>query len=324
MCEKKGIKIEGLNSGSLKYNENTAPFYFEQLVDRLDDSDFTDFYRLIAAECKELMIVNLYVTGLIMYYAGQLTLKIRQEMLRSEDVPPVIKNMAPQINIAFAGKGARIFDWFDAVNPKTANDYYTQMFIRGIGGMEKAKTTIRPIGNPDPIILINAFKKEHNADIKYEVSKGLAIPTMNSKILVPEEKQAIEILGEEGFCVYSPSGEMKYLDFSNSITPEMMEQLGSYFVSNPEAGKPPCPKFMDFADLFYKASSSLFGFNMKPDDFKAGFNSMNIEAFIKQDPDYIEATKRRLDKQKFDYVAPILIMEGIKFFEERILKAIKL
>jgi hypothetical protein len=50
---------------------------------------------------------------------------------------------------------------------------------------------------------------------------------------------------------------------------------------------------------------------------------MNIETFIKQDPDYIEATKRRVDKQKFDYVAPIFIMEGIKFFEERVLKAIK-
>jgi hypothetical protein len=323
MCEKKGIRIEGLNSGTLKFNENTAPFYFEQLVDRLEDADFPDFYRLIAAECKELMVVNLYVTGLIMYYAGQLTLKIRQEMLRSEDVPPMIKNQAPQINIAFAGKGARIFDWFEAINPRSANDFYTQMFVRGIGGMEKARTIIRPFGNPDPIIKINAFKKEHNADIKYEVSKGLAIPTFNSQILVPEEKQAIEILGEEGFCVYTPSGEKKYLDFSNSITAEMMEHLGSYFVSNPEPGKAPCPKFMDFADLFYKASSSLFGFEMKPDEFKAGFNSMNIETFIKQDPDYIEATKRRVDKQKFDYVAPIFIMEGIKFFEERVLKAIK-
>lgn len=323
MCEKKKIKIEGLNSGNLKFNENTAPFYFEQLVDRLDSRDFPDFYRLIAAECKELMSVNLYVTGLIMYYAGQLTLKMRQEMLRSEDVSPRIKNRPPQIFIAFAGKGARIFDWFEAVNPKAAKDYYTQMFIRGIGGMEKAKTTITPIGNPDPIININAFKKDNNADIKYEVSKGLAIPTYKSKILVPKEKQAIEILGEEGFCVYTSTGEMKYLDFSNSVTPEMMEQLGSYFVSSPEPGKPPCPRFMDFADLFYKASSQMFGFNMKPDDFKAGFNNMNIEAFIKQDSDYIEAQKRKNDKQPFDYVAPIFIMEGMKFYEERILKALK-
>jgi hypothetical protein len=323
MCEKKKIRIEGLNNGPLKYNENTAPFYFEQLVDRLDDADFNDFYRLIAAECKELMSVNLYITGLIMYYAGQLTLKIRQEMLRSEDVPPIVKNQPPQINIAFAGKGARLFDWFEAINPKAANEYYTKMFISGLGGMEKAKTTIRPIGNPNPIININAFKKANNSDVKYEVSKGLATPTFKSQILVPKVKQAIEILGEEGFCVYTSSGEMKYLDFSNSITSEMMEQLGSYFVSNPEPGKPSCPKFRDFAHLFYITTSSLFGLNMKQDEFIAGFDSMNIEAFIKQDPDYIEAQKRKSENQKFDYVAPVFIMEGIKFFEERILKAIR-
>lgn len=323
MCEKKKIKIEGLNTTPSKYNDNTAPFYFEQLIDRLEDSDFPDFYRLIAAECKELMSVNLYVTGLIMYYAGQLTLKMREEMLRSEDVPVIVKNMPPKIYIAFAGKGARIFDWFDAINQKAANEYYTQMFIRGIGGMERAKSTITPINFPSDIIKINAFKKENNADVKYEVSKGLAIPTFKSKILVPKEKQAIEILGEDGFCVYNPSGEMKYLDFSNSVTPEMMEHLGAYFVNNPQPGKPPCPRFMDFADLFYKVSSSTFGFNMKQEEFIAGFNNMNIEAAIKQDPDYIEAQKKRKESKQFGYVAPIFVMEGIKFFEERILKAIK-
>lgn len=327
MCEKKKIKIEGLNTAPSKFNENTAPFYFEQLVDRLDDADFPEFYRLIASDCKELMSVNLYITGLIMYYAGQLTLKMREEMLRSDDVPEMIKRERPKINIAFAGKGARIFDWFEAINPQSSSDYYTQMFIRGIGGTARAQKTIRAVGsvgNPShPIIGINAFKKENNSDIKYEVSKGLAIPTFKSKILVPTEKQAIEIIGEDGFCVFTPSGERKYLDFSNSITPDMMEHLGSYFISHPEQGKPPCPRFMEFADLFYKVSSSMFGFNMKQEEFMAGFNNMNIESFIKQDPDYIDAQKKRSETKKFGYVAPIFVMEGIKFYEERLMKAIR-
>jgi hypothetical protein len=189
--------------------------------------------------------------------------------------------------------------------------------------MERAKNTISPINYPNEIIKINAFKKENNADVKYEVSKGLAIPTFKSNILVPLEKQAIEILGEDGFCVFTPSGEMKYLEFSNSVTPEMMEHLGSFFVHKPEPGKAPCPRFMDFADLFYKVSSSTFGFNMKHEEFIAGFNNMNIATTIKQDPDYIEAQKKRQETKQFGYVAPIFIMEGIKFFEERILKAIR-
>jgi hypothetical protein len=102
----------------------------------------------------------------------------------------------------------------------------------------------------------------------------------------------------------------------------MMEHLGSYFVHNPKPGKAACPRFMDFADLFYKVSSETFGFNMKKEEFMVGFNNMNIEASIKQDPDYIEARRNHIKGEDFDYVAPIFIMEGIKFFEERILKAI--
>ena len=324
MCEKKKIKIEGLNSTPSKYNENTAPFYFEQLIDRLDDADFPDFYRLIAAECKELMTVNLYVTGLIMYYAGQLTLKMRNEILRSSDSNGKWifqdTHIAPYINIAFAGKGARIFDWFDAINPKASKEYYTQMFIRGIGGLEVAKKTIKPF-SPDKIIKINEVKLEDNADVKYEVSKGLARPT--DKILVPKVKKAIEILGEDGFIIFNPNGNKEKLDFSNSITSEMMEHLGSLFVKYNEPGVPPCPRFMDFADLFYKVSSSMFGFNMKQEEFINGFNDMNIEAFIRQEPDYIEAQKKRKEAKEFGYKAPIFVMEGIKFFEERILKAIR-
>lgn len=325
MCEKKNISIQGLNKGENKFSENTAPYYFEQLVDRLDDSDFNTFYLLIAAECKEMMSVNLYVTGLIMFYAGQLAFKLRSEIVKSEDAPTHVKNIAPKINIAFAGKGARIFDWFAAVNAKAANDYYTQMFIRGIGGENVARQTITPINfSAGQIININTRKKDNNSDVKYEVSKGLAIPTFINPILVPKNKEAIEILGEENFCVITGSGEMKYLNYGNSITPEMMEHIGRYFICSPKQGQQPCPKFMNFADLFYKVSSSMFGLKMSPADFMVGFQDMNIESYIKQDPDFIEAQKRKKEEQKkFDYVAPIIILEGMNFFEKHLLKGIQ-
>lgn len=324
VCERKKIKIQGLNTGENKYSENTAPYYFEQVVDRLENSDFDDFYRLIAAECKEMMSVNLYVTGLIMYYAGQLAYKLRNEIVKSEDAPPAVKALAPKINIAFAGKGARIFDWFSAVNSSAANDYYTKMFIRGIGGENVAKQTITPVNFPTQIININTQKKDNNADVKYEVSKGLAIPTYNAQILVPKNKEAIEILGEEYFCVISPTGELKYLNYGNSITPEMMEYIGEYFISSPQQGQQPCPKFMEFADLFFKVSSSMFGLKMSQSDFMNGFQDMNIESYVKEDPDFIEAQRRKKEEQKkFDYVAPIIILEGMKFFEKHLLKGIQ-
>ena len=323
MCDKKKIKIEGLNTVNNKFSENTAPYYFEQVVDRLDPADFDDFYRLLAAECKEMMSVNLYVTGLIMYYAGQLTHKLRTEIVRSEDSSPLVKARPPKIRIAFAGKGARIFDWFNALNPKAANDYFTQMFIRGIGGEAVAKTTITPVIWPTQIIDINSKKVDNNADVKYEVSKGLAIPTLATKLFVPKDKTAIEVLGEENFCVVTPSGEVKYLDASNSITTQMMEHLGNSFAFLPPAGALPCPRFMDFADLYYKVASTLFGLKMSQSDFMAGFQDMNIVNYIRGEKEYLDAQKRKNEQKGFDYVAPIIILEGMKFFENHLLKAIR-
>jgi len=325
MCEKKNISIQGLNKGTNKFSENTAPYYFEQVVDRLEASDFETFYLLIAAECKEMMSINLYVTGLIMFYAGQLAYKLRTEIVKSEDAPPAVKAIPPKIKIAFAGKGSRIFDWFTAVNPTAANDYYTQMFIRGMGGEGVAKQTITPISlSPLKIIDINSQRGTDNADVKYEVSKGLAIPTNITSILVPTNKQAIEILGEDNFCVVTPAGEFKYLESTNSITPEMLEHIGNHFICLPPDGKPHCPRFMDFADLFYKVSSSMFGLKMNGADFMAGFQDMNIENYIKGEPAFIKAQKRKHDDQKeFDYVAPIIILEGMKFFEKHLLRGIQ-
>jgi len=326
MCERKRISIQGLNKGENKFSENTAPYYFEQVLDRLEHTDFNTFYLLIAAECKEMMSVNLYITGLIMFYAGQLVHKLRTEIIRSEDAPPAVKNTPPKIRIAFAGKGARIFDWFNAVDPSAANNYYTQMFIRGIGGEAVARKTIIPVSqSPLKIIDINSQKGDSYTDVKYEVSKGLAIPTNLTRILVPTNKQAIEILGEDHFCIVMPNGEFKYLESTNSITPEMLEHIGDYFINYPPQGSQPCPRFMDFADLFYRVASSMFGLKMSSADFMAGFQDMNIENYIKGIPEFIEAKKRKVDEQKkFDYVAPIIILEGMKFFEKHLLKGIKI
>ncbi|MBB5395074.1 hypothetical protein [Mucilaginibacter sp. AK015] len=325
VCEQKKIFIQGLNKGEDKFSAATAPYYFEQVVDRLEAADFESFYRLIAAECKEMMSVNLYITGLIMFYSGQLVGKLREEVVRSQDATELVKRTQPRVRIAFAGKGARIFDWFSAVDEKAADDYYTQMFLRGIGGEAVARTTIVPFSlSPLKIIDINSQRGKDNADIKYEVSKGLAIPTNRTKILVPKNKQAIEILGEDNFCIVKPGGQVEYLESTNSVIPEMLEHLGTHFLYRVKPGKPPCPRFMDFADLFYRVSSAMFGLKMTPADFMEGFLDMNIENYIRSIPEFTEAQSRNNNEQKkFDYVAPVIILEGMKFFESHLLKGIQ-
>ena len=103
------------NVEPFKYSQETAPYFFEQIVDRLEEQDFPKFYELIRGKCPELMSVNTYVTGLIMFYAGQLAYKLIQEIVKSEDKHPAMTNWKPIVNIVFAGKGARIFDWFNRV-----------------------------------------------------------------------------------------------------------------------------------------------------------------------------------------------------------------
>ncbi|MEI6853186.1 MAG: hypothetical protein WCL06_10100 [Bacteroidota bacterium] len=316
MCERKKFSIQGLNKGENKYSPNTAPYYFEQLVDRLEDDDFNNFYELLAGKCPELMCVNLYVTGLIMYYAGQLACKLRTEVVNSPNKLPGMENWKPIVNIVFAGKGARIFDWLKAYNVKSYHDYYTNLFIRGFGGLDKAKELL---GGPPNINPTNA---EGSRDVKYEVSKGLAQTT--EKLFVPQNSVAIELIGEENFVVIAANGQQKQMKSEDSMTPEMMESIGSYFLPFPQQGKSPCPRFIEFAETYYKIATGLFGLEMSQEDFMFGFNNMNIGSYIKQLPEYKMAveSKQRGESKVFDYVAPIIILEGMKFLEDVILKKI--
>ncbi len=316
MCERKKITIQGLNKGDNKFTSNTAPYYFEQLVDRLDDSDFDSFYQLLAGKCPEIMCVNLYVTGLIMFYAGQLAAKLRTEVTNSPNKLPGMDNWKPIVNIIFAGKGARIFDWLKANNAQNSKEYYDTLFIKGFGGMANAQQFL---GGPPNINPTNA---DGSKDIKYEVSKGLAQTTQ--KLFVPQNNVAIELLGEDNFIVLTPSGQQKQIKSEDSITGEMMESMGSYFLSSPPQGGLPCPKFMEFADVYFKIATGMFGLPLTQQDFMQGFNNMNIGSYIKQLPEYkmAQESKQKGDSQVFDFIAPIIILEGMKFLEDVIYKKI--
>lgn len=317
ICDRKKIRIQGLNAEPFKMSSETAPYYFEQILDRLEDQDFPAFYEIIRGKCPEMMSVNIYVTGLIMFYAGQLAFKLIQEIVKSEDKHPAInENWHPQVNVVFAGKGARIFDWFPSIDKTASDGYYTQLFITGFGGMQAAQQYL--FGPP----VINPTNKQ-GSNVKYEVSKGLSLPT--SMLLVPHNNEAIEILGEEGFVVLNAQGQKVKLPYDNSITPEMMENIGMYFMSSPDPGQPTCPKFMQFAYIYNQVASSIFGLKMSQQDFMNGFQGMNINNYIKTLPEYYAAveSKKKSETDRFDFVAPIIILEGMKFYDDYLLQGIQ-
>jgi len=306
--EKKGIKVEGINNGGAnKFSSNTAPYYFEQLVDRLDESEYDDFYRALGTQCKEMVAVNTYVTGLIVFYAGQIAKKVKMEIDRSPNKTNQWRN--PKIQLQFTGKGSRIMDWLKAINPSYEKKYYMDMFINGFGGMEEAK---KHLGGP-PVFQ----SRENSSDVKYEVAKGLASNTR--EIYVPKTGQKpLEVIGEDGFVLFS-GGEERKLSSDDSITPDLMSEIGNAFAFRPENPNMPCPQFMKFAHLYFQVATQHFGLKATQQDFMNGFQSMNISDYIRLLPEFKEAER---NNKGFDYVAPIIILEGMQFFENVILKKI--
>lgn len=310
-CEQFHIEMTGLNRGGDKYNSDTAPYFYEQLVDMLSPQGQVAFYHKISADCQPLFCVNLYVTGLIMFYAGQITEKLIKELRRATDGPG--ENWKCYVEVKLVGKGSRIFDWFSLTNYNGAQAYCRAQFTAGMGGQNNIGQYL--LGWP-------AFRlnKEVNEDVKYEVAKGLAIP--QTDLYVPQGDTAIEILGEDGFSIKTAStGKVTQISFDNSLTADMMEQLGTNFLA-PRGGNN-CPRFVRFAGIYYTYAQKLFGLKMTIDDFKKGFGEMDINSYIKEQPEYRAAQNRAFKKEgKFDYVNPIIILEGMKFYEDCLLKGI--
>lgn len=319
ICSRNGLFIDGLNRGQDKYSPSTASYYFDQIVDELDLMDnasykMKEFYKQIAVGSKELMSVNLYVTGLIMYYAGQLTRKIIEEVRRSEQ--RIGDNWKPLVNIAFAGKGARIFEWFWSTNPQNANKYYLIQFVNGLGGQSVIADYLR---NWPKLNIDNRDWRE----VKYEVSKGLSFEQHDPqhKLLVPKNDEAIEVLGEEGYFIIGANSNREALPFDNSITPEMMENIGTYFQAPAEDGQMHCKKFIEFAGVFMQAAKGYFGQEFDIDTFKKGFKDMDMNSYISNLPDFRSA--RANNRGKFDFVAPVIILEGMKFYDEYLMKCFR-
>lgn len=318
ICKQKNIRIPGLTFGPDKYSEETASFYLEQVFDRLDNTGLEELYSKISTTCPKLMAVNMYVTGLIIYYSGQMTKKlidvIRTSLSKDK---PFYKNFTPNVNVMFAGKGARIFEWLSTTQYNVAQKYYQGMFIKGLGSMDTAKTYM--FGPPT----IN-LSKGVSSDVKYEVSKGLAIPA-NKSIRVPQDsKESVEIIGEENFAIIKAStGEEIPLHFDNAITSKMMAQIGQCFQQSAPSNKPfACEKFSDFALVYYLTIDKLFPIRMSKADFIEGFKKMNIDNYIQNLPEYRKAKQNQKENDGFDFVAPVIIIEGMKFYHDCLLPKI--
>ena len=99
-----------------------------------------------------------------------------------------------------------------------------------------------------------------------------------------------------------------------------MESIGVCFKS-PEALDKNKMCFYNFSGIFYKYVNGLFGKDMVDlSKMMNGIMSMaNINTYIQNLPEVQKARRQA----KFDYVAPIIILEGMKFYDEFLMDIFK-
>lgn len=311
ICEKYDIKILGLNDGENRYSSDTASYYFDQIVSRLTDDQLPALYSLIMAECPGLMWVNMYVTGLLIYYAGQVAAKLIDDLgvhLNPDEALPGDRYF-PEITVCFAGKGSRLLQWLAMTQPAVANDYYRELFILGYGGYDMI--------NPN-FVKIELPSLSNSSEIKYEVSKGLAKNV--TELYNPADATPSEIIGETGFKCVSADNSTHDLPPTNSITPEMIEHIGTLFFPTRSTGE----KFKEFCSIFDRTAQQLFRLDLPTGFFDNGTRDMNITSYVQTAPEYMRAAReKKHNNGKFDFVAPIIILEGMKFYDDYLLKALK-
>lgn len=310
ICSQAKIQMVGLNFGPDNYNEHTAPYFFDQIVNRLNDDQLEDLYRRIAADCPQLMCVNMYVTGLLMFYAGQIAHKLIDDLNRVSDEEWQGKSK-PLVRITFAGKGSRLFQWLNTINPRGANEYYGGMFVRGYGEQHLRAT----LAGWQEIKL----PKLHDDKIKYEVAMGLA--KGNTILQRPKKQNASEIIGESGFELLGADNVRRPVEFTNSITPAMLGSIGINLCSQPNAT---AEKFTDFCGFFYSAARQLFKWQVNPSELEAACRDLNITAYVQRMEEFRRAVNEaKASGKPFDFVAPVIILEGMKFYEDTLLNLLK-
>lgn len=307
ICAKYNIQMVGLNYGKNTYSESTAPYFFDQIVNRLDNGQLVDLYENISANCPRLMCVNMYVTGLLMFYAGQIARKLVDDLLHNS--AQEWSKSKPRVQITFAGKGSRLFQWLSVKGDKNSDRYYQGMFIRGYGGPAIMDRTLTP-----PLKII--IPELDSPEIKYEVSKGLA--KGNTELHSPQNSLPTEIIGESGFMLTGNDHVNRRVEFTNSLTPAMLNEIGTRLFADPERRQ--TDMFTTFCSFFYSATNGLCGWAVNPNTLERACRGIDIVHYVQNLPEYRAAREEaKRSGRPFNFVAPLIILEGMKFYDDTLM-----
>ena len=283
-------RIQIPNISTMLESPNTAPFFLNAVFDRIKPNDFGLFYSFLSTSDPKIFALPAYMTGLLMYYSGQLTAKtIRENEFLSQ------VNM---IDLFPFGKGGRIFDWLDEYPGKRyAIAYYNECFRTGFG---------------EGGTQMELFKKDDiRVDNKSEVAKGLVAATESQSVKTSDDiRSNSDIFGEKGFVLFK-DGAQHELEAKDVISNTHFEdlQFGLEFPARFE-------EFEKFLDIFLNFTGKITGIvkNTRTLKDRSADLSRELKGFIMADPEYKNAQDTSYDE--FDYKHSMLVLEGMCYLEK--------
>ncbi|TAF32588.1 MAG: hypothetical protein EAZ57_07770 [Cytophagales bacterium] len=283
----KGLEIYEIEK---RMNASTAPYYLNVIFDKLREQELRSFYAYFYdAGSKEVFAITAYVSGLLLFYAGQVIART----LEHEEYAGISR-----VQMGFYGKGGRLFDWLNEVMNDVAADFYKRSFLAGLNRPERALT----------VGVENAFN-EHN---KSEVSFGLSSLT---EIEIDPQERIPEIIGEEGYELNRTP-----LASTASISTELLRKFNKDFTF---PNRFVCLE--RFANLYMDFCDKYELLNTMP--IRRALSNLPHEHFanyLSSHPEFLAAEQNFQKTGKFDFLAPMFVLEGMCLFEKILLPQCKI
>ncbi len=256
-----------------------SSYYLNVLFDRLNEDQLQTFYsHFYQSGNKEIFAITAYLSGLLLFYSGQLTAKVAEQY-------PDVK----LVQQGFYGKGGRIFDWLPAVMQGAGVQFYQDCFKAGLGS--KAND-----------IRIAPNLKTSQTYHKSEVALGLCAA---QDFGIESTNHIPEVIGENGYTYKDQP-----LDALQEILPLHLEAFNGDFrcpIRFEELGK--------FIGIYTAFCDKYQLFNTRPVKDTAASLSLLLNNYVATHPEYIAARSQQQQGGNFEFKSPLIILEGMCLFE---------
>ena len=123
------IKGQIPNINKMITEPQTAPFFLNIIFDKLkEEQEHEDLYAYISKTAPLILALPAYITGLLLFYSGQLIAKAVKEHQLSFN----------EINLLSFGKGGRIFDWLETNETDSVHVQKEDDWGQGLGDVDNS------------------------------------------------------------------------------------------------------------------------------------------------------------------------------------------